>query len=97
MYARERVQEARDRQARYSSDRQRFIEEWRLELTKQIAGLHDELATQRRSLGLSPSAFPLERKDEKEPLSPPTPIRSTATTHMASSGRTVTSCIKRTS
>ena len=48
------LQKARDRQARFTADPQRFIEERRAELAKEIAELHDELATLRRSVGLPP-------------------------------------------
>ena len=78
------LQKARDRQARFTADPQRFIEERRAELTKEIAELHDELATLRRSVGLPPLPFPLEREEQKEPLSPPAPFRSISST-MASS------------
>ena len=82
------VRGARDRQARFSADPQRYIEERRLELTKQIAELHDKIAERRQSLGLPPLPFPLERQESKEILSPPsslTPSLSSATTTVTSS------------
>ena len=80
------LQKARDRQARFTADPQRFIEERRSELAKEIAELHDELATLRRSVGLPPLPFPLERvTDQQQPPSPPTPTVSQTTTVTASS------------
>ena len=73
---------ARDRMARFTADRQRFIAQRRPELTRQIELLHVQIARYRQWLDMPPLLYPLEpprREEQKEQLSPTTPTQSTAT------------------
>ena len=75
------LQCARDRLARFTADRQRFIDERRPELTRQIEQLHEQIAEYRQWLDMPPLLYPLEpprREEQKEQLSPTTPSQSTA-------------------
>ena len=65
-----RLQQARDGQARFNSNPQRFVDQHRPLLVEHIAKCIEEILACRRSLGMQP---PMEHEGHPEPSSPATP------------------------